>query len=53
MRQKLFLKALVIFAVLILTGTVLAAGNEYGIADKRQVRFNDPVWVGSVLLSIE
>ncbi|MBZ5566377.1 MAG: hypothetical protein LAN64_00855 [Acidobacteriia bacterium] len=50
MRRKVLLTGLVIFAVLILTGTVQAAANKYGIADKRQVRFYDPVWVGSVLL---
>ncbi len=50
MRRKLFLTALVIFAVLILTGTAQAAAGTYGIADKRQVRFDHPVWVGTVLL---
>ena len=50
MRRKLLLTALVIFALLILTGTALAAANKYGIADKQQVRFYDPVWVGTVLL---
>ena len=50
MRRKLLLTALVIFAVLILTGTAQAGAGLYGIADKRQVRFYDPVWVGSVLL---
>ena len=50
MRRKLLLTALVIFAVLILTGTAQSAAGPYGIADKRQVRFYDPVRVGSVLL---
>ena len=50
MRRKLLLTALVIFAVLILTGTAQSAAGPYGIADKRQVRFYDPVQVGSVLL---
>jgi len=50
MRRKLLLTALVIFAVFILTGTTQAAAGPYGIADKRQVRFDDPVWVGTVLL---
>jgi hypothetical protein len=50
MRRKLLLTALVIFAVLVLTGTARAGANKYGIADKRPVRFYDPVWVGSVLL---
>jgi hypothetical protein len=50
MRRKLLLTGLVIFAVFILAGTAPAAAGPYGIADKRQVRFHDPVWVGSVLL---
>jgi hypothetical protein len=50
MRRKLLLTALVVFAVLILTGTAQSSANKYGIADKRQVNFYDPVWVGSVLL---
>ncbi len=50
MRRKLFLTALLILAVLILTGTAQAAAGTYGIADKRQVRFDHPVWVGTVLL---
>ncbi|MGB9105552.1 MAG: hypothetical protein WCC59_12395 [Terriglobales bacterium] len=50
MRRKLLLTALVILAVLILTGTAQAGANKYGVADKRPVRFYDPVWVGSVRL---
>ena len=50
MRRKLLLTALVVFAVLILTGTAQSSANKYGIADKRQVRLYDSVWVGSVLL---
>jgi hypothetical protein len=50
MRRKLLLTSLVIFAVLMLTGTAQSAAGPYGIADKRQVRFYDPVRVGSVLL---
>jgi hypothetical protein len=50
MRRKLILTVLVIFAVFVLAGTAQAAAGPYGIANKRQVRFHDPVWVGSVLL---
>ena len=50
MRRKLLLTALVIFAVLMLTGTAQSSANKYGVADKRQVRLYDSVWVGSVLL---
>jgi hypothetical protein len=50
MRRKLLLTAFVIFALLILTGTAQSAANKYGIADKRQVQFYNPVWVGTVQL---
>jgi hypothetical protein len=34
----------------LLSGTVLAEGNKYGVAGKRLVNFSDPVRVGEVLL---
>lgn len=50
MPRKLFILIFVAVTVLILTGTALAEANKYGIAEKRQVTFFDPVRVGDVLL---
>ena len=48
-RKSLVLYFLIVVLVL-LTATALAEGSKYGIAEKRQVNFSDPVRVGDVLL---
>ena len=50
MSRKLLPFILLTLTFVILTGTVLAEENKYGIADKRQINFSDPVRVGDVLL---
>jgi hypothetical protein len=50
MGRKLLLLALLLFTVLILTGTVFALGQKYGITERREVTFDQPTWVGDVLL---
>jgi hypothetical protein len=47
-----FLKVLVVIAVCVLgTSLILSAGqNKYGVADTRQVTFENPMRVGDVLL---
>lgn len=50
MQRKLLLVAFVIFAVLVLTGTLFAGSNKYGVADRRQIALSQAAWVGDVLL---
>jgi hypothetical protein len=50
MARKLLFTLLVLLVVLILAGTVVAAANKYGIADRREIALDQPAWVGNVLL---
>ncbi len=50
MPRKMLVLSLLILTFVILTATGLAEDNKYGIAEKRQVNFSDPVRVGDVLL---
>ncbi len=50
MRRKLFIVALLVITVLVLSARVLAGSNRYGVADRRQVTFYNPVRVGDALL---
>ncbi len=50
MSRKLFVFGFLTLTIILLSGTALAEDNKYGIADKRQVNFSDPVRVGDVLL---
>ncbi len=45
MRKTIFLLAIVVVA-----GAVALAANQFGVADKRQVTFHDPVRIGETLL---
>jgi|SRR6516162_8651415 len=48
--RSLKLIALMTLCVLAMASMLLATQNQYGVADTRQVTFNDPIYVGSVLL---
>ncbi len=50
MSRKLFVVGFLTLTFILLSGTALAEDSKYGIADKRQVNFSDPVRVGDVLL---
>ncbi len=50
MRRKLLLVALVFVAVLLFSGTAIANGNQYGVADRREISLDQPTWVGDVFL---
>jgi hypothetical protein len=50
MERKLLLVAVLVLIVLTLSGTLLAAGNQYGVADRREISLDHPAWVGGVLL---
>ena len=50
MGRKLLLLALLLFTVLVLTGTLVANGNRYDVADRREITLSDPTWVGDVLM---
>jgi hypothetical protein len=49
MQRKLLLVAFVIVAVLVLTGTLFAGSNKYGVA-RRQIALSQAAWVGDVLV---
>lgn len=50
MSRKTLVLSLLTLAIIFLSAFALAEDNKYGIADKRQVNFSDPVRVGEVLL---
>ncbi len=47
-----FMKIMLVVAVCVMGLSVLAGAgqNQFGVADTRQIRFDDPVWVGETLL---
>ena len=47
-----FMKIMLVLAVCVLGLSVLAGAgqNQFGVADTRQVRFDNPTWVGGTLL---
>ena len=46
-----FMKIMLVVAVCVMGLSVLAGGeNQFGVADTRQVRFDNPIWVGDTLL---
>jgi hypothetical protein len=48
------MKIILVVAVCVLGLSVLASAgqNQFGVADTRQVRFDNPTWVGGTLLPI-
>jgi hypothetical protein len=47
-----FMKIVLVVAMCVLGLSVLAGAgqNQFGVADVRQVRFDNPIWVGETLL---
>ncbi|MBZ5704014.1 MAG: hypothetical protein LAN63_01540 [Acidobacteriia bacterium] len=47
-----FMKVMLMVTVCVLGLSVLASAgqNQFGVADTRQVRFDNPIWVGGTLL---
>lgn len=47
-----FMKIVLVVAMCVLGLSVLAGAgqNQFGVADTRQVRFDNPIWVGETLL---
>ncbi len=43
-------KIIFLLAIVVVVGAVALAANQYGVADKRQVTFHDPVRIGATLL---
>ena len=47
-----FMKIMFVVAVCVVGLSVLASAgqNQFGVADTRQIRFDNPIWVGDTLL---
>jgi hypothetical protein len=47
-----FMKVVLVVAVCVLGLSVLASAsqNQFGVADTRQIKFENPIWVGNTLL---
>ncbi len=43
-------KTILLLLIVLVAGAVAMAANQYGVADKRQVTFHDPVRIGDTLL---
>lgn len=50
MRRTILIVAAILLLIMLIAPTAAGGGNPYGISDKRQLTFSEPVRVGEVLL---